>query len=138
MAKKRAGGYNGKILRVNLPDNGISVETIDELFCRTYLGSAGFVAYFLWKELGAGIDPLGPDNKLIFALGPVLMLQYVGEGHTLQIPVNQMDYTVRMREFFDHHLKGKPAPRWLKEGIPHLKMKEHLKERAKQEQGKPE
>ncbi len=63
---------------------------------------------------------------------PVLMLQYVGENHSLRIPVNQRDYTVRMREFFDHHLKGKPAPRWLKEGIPHLKMKEHLKERATQ------
>ena len=35
-----------------------------------------------------------------------------------------------MREFFDHHLMGKPAPDWLKEGVPHLKMEEHLKERA--------
>jgi hypothetical protein len=32
-----------------------------------------------------------------------------------------------MREFFDHHLLGKPAPKWLKEGIPHLKLKDHIK-----------
>jgi hypothetical protein len=36
-----------------------------------------------------------------------------------------------MREFFDHHLKGKPAPKWLLEGIPHLKTKEHIKEQSK-------
>jgi hypothetical protein len=35
-----------------------------------------------------------------------------------------------MREFFDHHLKGAEAPAWLLEGVPHLKMDEHLKERA--------
>jgi hypothetical protein len=38
---------------------------------------------------------------------------------------------VRMREFFDHHLMGKEAPGWLKEGVPHLKLDEHIKERVK-------
>jgi len=80
MAKKRAGGYNGKILRVNLSDNHISVETTDESFCRKYLGGAGFVAYFLWKELGQGIDPLGSDNKMVFALGPATGIRLPGSG----------------------------------------------------------
>ncbi len=61
----------------------------------------------------------------------VVMLQYVGENHGLQQPRNQKDYTVRMREFFDHYLKGEPAPDWLKDGIPRLKMEEHLKSRQK-------
>jgi dipeptidyl aminopeptidase/acylaminoacyl peptidase len=61
---------------------------------------------------------------------PVVMLQYRGENHNLVKPANQKDYSIRMREFFDHHLMGKPAPRWLAEGVPHLKMEEHLKERA--------
>ena len=60
----------------------------------------------------------------------VVMLQYVGENHGLREPANQKDYTVRMREFFDHHLKGEPAPQWLLEGVPHLKMEEHLDERS--------
>jgi len=64
-------GYNGKILRVNLSQGTTSEDTLDELFCRKYLGGAGFVSYFLLKELQPGIDPLGPENKLIFALGPV-------------------------------------------------------------------
>jgi len=71
MTKKVSGGYNGKILRVDLSANTIATEVIDELFCRKYLGGAGFVTYFLWKELQPGIDPLSPDNKLVFALGPL-------------------------------------------------------------------
>ena len=62
---------------------------------------------------------------------PVVMLQYKGENHGLRKPANQKDYTVRMREFFDHHLMGKPAPKWLKEGIAHLDHEEHIKERTK-------
>ncbi|MEN6560386.1 MAG: prolyl oligopeptidase family serine peptidase [Acidobacteriota bacterium] len=61
----------------------------------------------------------------------VLMLQYVGENHGLQKPANQKDYTVRMKEFFDHYLMGKPAPAWYTDGVPYLDLKEHLKERAR-------
>ena len=61
----------------------------------------------------------------------VAMLQYVGENHGVSRPANQKDYTIRMREFFDHHLTGAPKPDWLKEGVPRLKMEEHLKERAR-------
>jgi dipeptidyl aminopeptidase/acylaminoacyl peptidase len=62
---------------------------------------------------------------------PVVLLQYKGENHGLSKAANQKDYLVRMQEFFDHYLRDKPAPPWLKEGIPHLKLDEHLKERAK-------
>lgn len=62
---------------------------------------------------------------------PVIMLQYVGENHGLQKPANRKDYTVRMKEFFDHHLMGKPAPAWYTDGVSHLELKDHLKERAK-------
>jgi dipeptidyl aminopeptidase/acylaminoacyl peptidase len=60
----------------------------------------------------------------------VVMLQYKGENHGVSRPVNQRDYARRMREFFDHHLMGKAAPDWWASGVPHLKMDEHLKERA--------
>ena len=39
------------------------------------------------------------------------------------------DYAGRMREYFDHHLTGKPAADWIKNGVPRLKMEEHLLER---------
>ncbi|HET9533566.1 MAG TPA: prolyl oligopeptidase family serine peptidase [Blastocatellia bacterium] len=68
----------------------------------------------------------------------VVMLQYKGENHGLAKLENRKDYSVRMLEFFDHHLKGKPAPAWLREGVPHLKIKEHLDERAKEVKERPE
>jgi hypothetical protein len=59
------------------------------------------------------------------------MLQYRGEGHIPQKPPSQKDFIIRMTEFFDHYLLGKPAPKWLLEGVPSLKMKDHLEERLK-------
>ncbi|MBN2430886.1 MAG: prolyl oligopeptidase family serine peptidase [Acidobacteria bacterium] len=62
---------------------------------------------------------------------PVVMLQYKGENHGLRQPENQKDYTVRMKEFFDHHLKGAPAPGWWMDGVSHLELKDHLKDRVR-------
>ena len=64
---------------------------------------------------------------------PVVMLQYKGENHCVVKPANRKDYTVRMREFFDHHLMDKTAPPWLQEGVPHLKLEDHIKERTKKD-----
>jgi dipeptidyl aminopeptidase/acylaminoacyl peptidase len=60
---------------------------------------------------------------------PVVMLQYKGENHGLAKPENRKDYAARMKEFFDHYLQGKAAPDWWKDGVPHLKMDDHLKGR---------
>ena len=62
---------------------------------------------------------------------PVVLLQYKGENHGLVKPANRKDYTVRMREFFDHHLMDRPAPAWLREGVPHLEIDDHIAERLK-------
>ncbi len=59
----------------------------------------------------------------------VILLEYVGENHGLSRPANQMDYALRMTEWFDTFLRDQPAPEWLTEGIPRLKMEEHLKAR---------
>jgi dipeptidyl aminopeptidase/acylaminoacyl peptidase len=59
----------------------------------------------------------------------VVLLEYVGENHGLARPANQKDYALRMTEWFDTFLRDQPAPDWLKDGVPRLKMEEHLKER---------
>lgn len=49
---------------------------------------------------------------------PVWLLQYDGEGHGLgNVPGTAKDFTIRLEQFFDHYLKGKPAPKWMVEGI---------------------
>ncbi|MFH1639934.1 MAG: aldehyde ferredoxin oxidoreductase family protein [Chloroflexota bacterium] len=75
-----ANGYNGKILRVNLTNGTTKTEELDELFCRRFLGGAGFVLYYLTKELKAGIDPLGPENKLVMMCGPLSGIPISGSG----------------------------------------------------------
>lgn len=46
------------------------------------------------------------------------MLEYDDEDHDLRERSNQLDFTIRMEQFFDHYLKGKPAPVWMTQGIP--------------------
>jgi dipeptidyl aminopeptidase/acylaminoacyl peptidase len=60
---------------------------------------------------------------------PVVLLEYLGENHSLAKRANQKDYTVRMKEFFDHYLMDKPMPQWYAEGVPRLEMEQHLKSR---------
>ena len=52
---------------------------------------------------------------------PVWMLNYNGEDHGLRKMANRKDWTIRMQQFFDHYLKGAPAPVWLEEGVPATK-----------------
>lgn len=56
------------------------------------------------------------------------LFNYNGEKHNLRKRINQKDYTRRVQEFFDHFLKGAPAPEWMQKGIPYLK-REQEKER---------
>ncbi len=74
------GGYNLKLLRVDLTNRNITTEEIDEMVCRKYIGGAGFTTYFLQKELPVGADALGPENKLIFATGPATGVPLSGSG----------------------------------------------------------
>jgi dipeptidyl aminopeptidase/acylaminoacyl peptidase len=46
-----------------------------------------------------------------------VFLQYRGEPHHPQEYSNKLDYSIKMKEFFDHYLKGAPAPEWWSKGV---------------------
>ncbi|MBV8819278.1 MAG: S9 family peptidase, partial [Acidobacteriaceae bacterium] len=48
------------------------------------------------------------------------LFTYNGEPHGLRRRPNQKDYTMRLQQYFDHFLKGAPAPDWMLHGIPYL------------------
>jgi dipeptidyl aminopeptidase/acylaminoacyl peptidase len=48
-----------------------------------------------------------------------VFLQYRGEPHHPRKYANKLDYSIRMKEFFDHFLKGEPAPEWWTNGVPY-------------------
>jgi hypothetical protein len=60
-------------------------------------------------------------NALRFNGKDAILLAYPDEGHHLSSLGNRKDFTVRFFEFFDHYLKGAPAPSWMTDGIPYLK-----------------
>jgi len=51
---------------------------------------------------------------------PYIMLVYDGENHSLAKKENQIDYTKKVNEFFNHHLLGSEAPEWITEGKSYL------------------
>src|SRR5210317_604990 len=65
-------GMTGKILRVDLSNQVHCVEEPDEKIYRTYFGGSCLACYYLLKERPAGINPLGPENLLIFASSPLV------------------------------------------------------------------
>ena len=62
-------GWHGKILRVNLSEETLKVEEIDPQVARKYIGGRGLAMYYLSREVDPQVDPLSPENKLIFVTG---------------------------------------------------------------------
>jgi aldehyde:ferredoxin oxidoreductase len=59
------------VLRVDLSAGEVAREPVPERWCRRYIGGKGLGARYLYHELDAGTDPLGPENRLCFLLGPL-------------------------------------------------------------------
>jgi aldehyde:ferredoxin oxidoreductase len=64
-------GWRGNVLRVDLTSGTISRETIDPQAARDFVGGRGWGIYYLLKEVNPACDPLGVENKMILACGPL-------------------------------------------------------------------
>ena len=73
--------------------------------------SDGAVPWYQGIELYNGMRRLGK---------PCWLLNYNDDDHNLKKAPNRIDLSIRMRQFFDHYLLDKPAPEWLKNGLPAL------------------
>ena len=66
------GGYTGKILEVDLTTKSTKIIDTDPELARKFLGGVGLGAYYLWKYMEPGVDPLdGERNVFIFMTGPL-------------------------------------------------------------------
>jgi len=63
--------WAGKILRVNLTAGTVKSEPLNMKWARDYVGSRGLGTKYLVEEIDAKVDPLSPDNKIIWATGPL-------------------------------------------------------------------
>ena len=64
-------GYWGKILRVDLTTGEIKTQHLSEDIYKYYIGGEGLAIKILYDEIPKGADPLGPENVLVFAVGPL-------------------------------------------------------------------
>ncbi len=63
--------YAGNLLRVNLSGRTTSTEKIPVRIQKSFIGARGFGIKYLYDELKPGIEPLGPENKLLLLAGPL-------------------------------------------------------------------
>ena len=64
-------GFYGRFLKIDLTGRQYEVVTLTEEILLKYLGGKGLASYLLYTINPPGVDPLSPDNCLIFATGPV-------------------------------------------------------------------
>ena len=64
-------GYMGKILRTDLDSESRRVESLDDKVASLLLGGKGLGIWLLYKSTRPHVDPLSPDNPVIFATGPL-------------------------------------------------------------------
>lgn len=65
------GGYVGKMLRVDLSAGKVSVEELESSFIEKWVGGVGFGAKYLYDEVPPGVGWSDPENRLIWATGPL-------------------------------------------------------------------
>ncbi len=64
-------GWQNKVLRVDLTSGEVGSEPLRMDWAQDYLGERGLASKYLWEGMDPAADPLGPDNLLIFATGPL-------------------------------------------------------------------
>ena len=75
-------GYAGYMLRINLTTREVRKEKLDESLLRMHLGGKGLATRIAYDEIPAGTDPIGPENKLIMATGPLSGTRVISSSRT--------------------------------------------------------
>ena len=130
VAYKRSGNLNGPILEWSQGRMGVSpwenmelyrsqsplhhAQNIKTPFLILHGTDDGAVDWNQGLEFYSAARRLGKE---------VILLSYPGEPHHLGKEENQKDFQIRMKQYFDHYLKGVPAPLWMTHGIDHLDKK---------------
>src|SRR3972149_10438368 len=64
-------GWIGRLLRINLSEGKVQVDPLDAELRQLYIGGRGAAAKLLYDEVDPRVDPFAPENKLVFATGPL-------------------------------------------------------------------
>lgn len=134
--------FHNKILRVNLTDGTITIDEPGNHYWRRYMGGWNVIADTLLKEVPAGADPLGPENKLVFAPGVLTGLALSGASRNAvgaKSPLTGAFGAAEVGAFWGAEFKragfdalivegvsDKPVYLWVKDGEVELRDASHL------------
>jgi len=94
-------GWMGKIVRVNLSTSKIFHQKLDENIAKNFVGGRGLGVKVLYNELKPKTNPLSPENKIIFATGPVTGTKAPTSGRYCVVSKSPLTGTI-----FDSHSGG--------------------------------
>ena len=135
-------GYMGKILRVDLTSETITVEEPSPDIYRRYMGGSALNLYYLLQEMPANVDALSPDNILALSVGPTTGVSISGQSRmtaTAKSPLTGAIGDSQCGGFWPAKLKfagfdaviikgkaAKPVYLWIDEGKAELRDASHL------------
>jgi len=83
-------GFSAKYLEVDLGTGEVSVRGLEEELFRTYIGGTGLAAYLFLKEMDPLVDPLSPENPLMFMNGPLTGSNFPGSGRSSVVAMSPL------------------------------------------------
>jgi aldehyde:ferredoxin oxidoreductase len=136
------GGYLGRMLRVDLSKEKISIDELNQPFIEKWVGGAGFGAHYLYEEVAQGVEWSDPENRLIWTSGPLAGSGVYGAG-TFNVagkgPMTNLAGCSQAMGFFGAYLKfsgfdgivfqGRAAHLvylWIKDGKAEIRDASHL------------
>jgi len=135
-------GYTGRVLHVDLTRRTLEVEQPPESFYRTYMGGSALGMHYLLHQTPPGVDPLGPDNVLVLALGVVTGAPISGQSRMTAVAKSPLTGAVGDSQcggFFPAEMKfagfdalvlrgraDEPTYLWIHDGKPELRSAAHL------------
>ena len=141
-ARAPLGGAHGKILHVDLTSGQVKIETPDQYIYRTLIGGRALITYLLLRDLPPGADPLGPENRLIFAPGILQGTNLPGTGRHgvgAKSPLTGALGSSEAGGWWGHEFKGtgfdalvirgraaQPVYLWINDGEVEVRPAEHL------------
>jgi aldehyde:ferredoxin oxidoreductase len=136
------GGIMGRVLRVDLTTQQISVEPLSPATARAWIGGTGLGARILYDEVPPGVEWDSPDNRLIIAAGPLAGTKVHGAGTYSAVtrgPMTNLLGATQANGFFGAYLKQNgydaiilqgQASHWLylfiADGVLELRSADHL------------
>lgn len=102
-------GWNGQILRIDLTREESRREEVDRSFLEDYIGGRGLGAKILLQEVPPKTNPLGQENKMVIAVGPLTRTKVPTSGRvsiSTKSPLTNTIFDSNGGGFFGASLKG--------------------------------